>query len=103
MTPYDDALARRTNWENHYREGRTPWDTRITPPEVQDFWSGGLLSPVGVALDMGCGTGTNVSFLASLGLEAVGLELSHAALDYRAPAHRSIARPHRRSHSSHPE
>lgn len=81
MQSKDSGLfRRRIHWENHYLDGRTPWDTGETPPEVRTFWSSNLLPPVGVALDMGCGTGTNLAFLASLGLEAYGLELSRAAL-----------------------
>ena len=48
-----------TNWwqfQWKYWRGQTPWDTNITPPEVEDFVK--TASP-GRALDLGCGTGTN--------------------------------------------
>ncbi len=58
----------RSRWETHYATGNTPWDTQITPPEVQSFWTSGRLAPQGLALDIGCGPGTNVRYLAELGL-----------------------------------
>ena len=70
----------RLGWEKHYQEGATPWDTRITPPEVAAFWQSGRLAPVGVALDIGCGPGTNVSYLAGLGLRTIGVDLAGGAL-----------------------
>ena len=64
----------RARFAEHYRTGRTPWDTRQTPPEVHAFWASGRLAPSGTALDLGCGPGTNVLFLARLGLHAVGVD-----------------------------
>lgn len=70
----------RTRWENHYDSGHTPWDTQITPPEVVAFWASGRLPPLGLALDVGCGPGTNVRYLAGLGLLAVGFDIAHQAV-----------------------
>jgi SAM-dependent methyltransferase len=70
----------RTRWENHYASGQTPWDTQITPPEVVAFWAAGRLPPVGLALDVGCGPGTNVRYLAGLGLLAIGFDIAHQAV-----------------------
>lgn len=72
--------ARRQHWDENYQNGFKPWDTGIVPPEVVGFWHSGLLTPTGRALDMGCGTGTNVRYLRSIGLIAVGIELSLIAL-----------------------
>ena len=80
---------RRATWEERYRNGPRPWDTGITPPEVVEFWQkrptpdrwaadNAHLS--GVALDIGCGTGTNAAYLAGQGLHAVGVELALNAL-----------------------
>jgi SAM-dependent methyltransferase len=66
----------RKRWEEHYASGHTPWDTQITPPEVQDFWRSGRLLPTGMALDIGCGPGTNVRFLAQQGLTAIGFDIA---------------------------
>ncbi len=71
---------RRLRWEQRYRDGVTPWDTGITPPEVVAFWRGRRIPPGARAIDLGCGTGTNVAFLAGLGLDTIGIELSGTAL-----------------------
>jgi SAM-dependent methyltransferase len=77
----DSAIsATRKRWDARYREGITQWDTQITPPEVVDFWRSSRLSRQGVALDLGCGPGTNVRYLASLGLNAIGVEIASAPL-----------------------
>ena len=74
-------LPRRLYWEAKYRDGVTPWDTKIVPPEVVTFWRSGLLPTHGRAIDMGCGTGTNVEYLRSLGLDAVGFDLTITGLE----------------------
>ena len=71
----------RHHWDMRYREGVTPWDTRITPPEVVAFWQSQRLPRHGRALDFGCATGTNVIFLVKLGLAVVGVELSAVGLN----------------------
>jgi SAM-dependent methyltransferase len=69
---------RRQKWETRYREDDLPWDTGITPPEVQAFWAA---QPHGtLAIDLGCGTGTNAAFLARHNEQAVGIELALNAL-----------------------
>jgi SAM-dependent methyltransferase len=63
-----------------YRSGAPRWDTGITPPEVVAIIEGaGAISP-GRALDLGCGTGTNVIYLAQHGFEAVGVDFSPIAI-----------------------
>ncbi|MFO7635140.1 MAG: class I SAM-dependent methyltransferase [Caldilinea sp.] len=75
----------REKWEQHYASGHTPWDTQITPPEVQAFWRSGRLPGTGLALDIGCGPGTNVLFLAQQGLIAIGFDIAlHPLLTGRA-------------------
>jgi len=74
------TAAARQRWESRYREGCTPWDTQTTPPEVVAFWQSGRLPRAGIALDLGCGPGTNVRYLARLGLTAVGVEIAGAPL-----------------------
>lgn len=75
-----DNNERRATWEARYRSGPRPWDTGITPPEVVNFWQNHSPVPDGLAIDIGCGTGTNTAYLAGLGLRAVGLDLSLNAL-----------------------
>ncbi|MCC6456575.1 MAG: methyltransferase domain-containing protein [Caldilineaceae bacterium] len=74
------TAATRCRWDERYAHGVTPWDTQITPPEVIDFWQSARLPRQGVALDLGCGPGTNVRYLASLGLTAIGVEIAGAPL-----------------------
>ena len=64
-----------------YRRGRTPWDTGITPPEVVDLIGGPDALPPGRALDLGCGTGTNVRYLADHGWDATGVDAEPRAVD----------------------
>ncbi len=79
--PHIEATAAtRKRWDARYREGERPWDTQTTPPEVVGFWRQGLLARRGIALDIGCGPGTNVAYLPRLGLTAIGVEIAGAAL-----------------------
>lgn len=60
-----------------YLRGRTPWDTRITPPEVMAFLE---TAPPGRALDLGCGTGTNAITLARRGWNVSGIDFAPQAI-----------------------
>lgn len=66
-------------WDLYYWLKRTPWDSGVTPPELVElvarrFREGGR------ALDIGCGTGTNVVYLAQHGFEASGIDVSRRAI-----------------------
>lgn len=50
-----------------------PWDTGISPPELMAFIQE---NPTGRALDLGCGTGTNVITLAKNGWEVTGVDFA---------------------------
>jgi SAM-dependent methyltransferase len=62
-----------------------PWDTHQTPPEVYDFIQ---KNPPGRALDLGCGTGTNVITLAKNGWQVTGIDFIPKAI--RTARHRAI-------------
>src|SRR5512132_3278867 len=67
-----------------YRVGRTPWDTGVTPPEVVELVEGKTALPPGRALDLGCGTGNEVAYLARHGWTATGVDLVQIAIDSAA-------------------
>ena len=54
-----------------------PWDTGISPPELLEFIQ--THSP-GRAIDLGCGTGTNVITLVNAGWEVTGVDFAPRAL-----------------------
>jgi len=54
-----------------YLLNNPPWDTGITPPEVYQFLEENY---PGVALDLGCGTGTNVLTIADYGWKVTGID-----------------------------
>lgn len=62
-----------------YRLGRPIWDTP-PPEELRDAIEGPNAIPPGHALDAGCGTGTNVIYLAQHGWQATGVDFSAAAI-----------------------
>ena len=65
-------IKRWARFNLHYL--RNPrWDTGITPPEVHEFL--GTHEP-GRALDLGCGTGTNLLTLAQAGWRVTGVEFA---------------------------
>ena len=72
---------RRLSYAFAYGTGRTPWDTGVTPPEVVELIEGSGALPTGRALDLGCGTGTNVAYLARHGWTAVGVDASVRAIE----------------------
>ena len=64
-------MAEKLSFLLSYLFGNSPWDTGITPPEVFDFLNE---NRPGRALDLGCGTGTNVITLAEHGWYAEGID-----------------------------
>jgi SAM-dependent methyltransferase len=59
----------------YYRQ--PPWDTGISPPELLEFIE--THSP-GRAIDIGCGTGTNVITLARAGWQVTGVDFAPRAI-----------------------
>ena len=69
-------LLRRLKFNFSYF-GKAPWDTGISPPELYDFIAS---HPAGRALDIGCGTGTNVITLANAGWQVAGFDFASLAI-----------------------
>jgi len=69
-------LLRRLQFDLWYL-GSPPWDSGITPPELFEFIQ---THPAGRALDIGCGTGTNVITLAKTGWEVTGFDFASRAI-----------------------
>jgi len=85
MSSHDDPYR----WEERYQTGDIPWDSRQPDRHLQQVMAS-LDVPRGAALDIGCGTGAHALWLAGLGFDVVGLDLSPTAIA-EAQAHASEA------------
>lgn len=56
---------------------RPPWDSGVSPPELIEFIS---THPPARALDVGCGSGTNVVTLAQHGWQVTGVDFAPRAI-----------------------
>ncbi|MGA2460294.1 MAG: class I SAM-dependent methyltransferase [Candidatus Bathyarchaeia archaeon] len=65
-------------WDFAYRFG-APWDSGRPPDELKGLVEGGRLKD-GKVLDIGCGTGTSVLYLAKRGFQAFGVDASRVAI-----------------------
>jgi SAM-dependent methyltransferase len=70
-------IIRRLLFEQWYFRGQTPWDTGISPPELLEFIE---THKPGRAIDIGCGTGTNVVTLACAGWQVTGIDFASRAI-----------------------
>lgn len=57
--------------------GQPPWDTDISPPELLEFIE---THPARRAIDIGCGTGTNIITLARAGWQVTGVDFAPRAI-----------------------
>ena len=60
-----------------YLRKKAPWDSGISPPELLEFIAE---HPPGRAIDLGCGTGTNVITLAQHGWQVSGVDFAPRAI-----------------------
>ena len=69
-------LFRRLSFDFSYLS-KPPWDSGISPPELMEFIRN---HAPGRALDLGCGTATNVITLAQAGWQVTGVDFSWRAV-----------------------
>ncbi|MEV5895079.1 class I SAM-dependent methyltransferase [Nonomuraea fuscirosea] len=67
--------------EGFYSDGKPPWDTGVTPPELVALTEGPRRLPPGRALELGCGTGTNALYLARHGWDVTAVDLIDRAVE----------------------
>jgi SAM-dependent methyltransferase len=70
-------IIRRLQFEQWYFRSQTPWDTGISPPELLEFIE---THKPGRAIDIGCGTATNVVTLARAGWQVTGIDFASRAI-----------------------
>lgn len=69
-------LIRRLEYHLWYYR-RPPWDTGLTPPELEEFVR---QNRPGRALDLGCGSGTNMIHLVKAGWQVTGVDFAWRAV-----------------------
>ena len=62
-----------------YRYGRPPWDIGRPQPAIVELAEQGAIQ--GAVIDVGCGTGDNALYLASLGLDVTGVDAAPTAIE----------------------
>jgi SAM-dependent methyltransferase len=69
-----------STWNENYAQGFMPWDSGVPDPMLIEAVESGTL-PVGRALEIGCGTGTNAIWLAQHGYEVLGIDVAPLAIE----------------------
>jgi ubiquinone/menaquinone biosynthesis C-methylase UbiE len=70
-------MSRRIYFDLLYLFSDPPWDTGFSPPELLEFIE---KHAPGMAIDIGCGTGTNVITLAQAGWQVTGVDFAPHAI-----------------------
>ncbi|MGB8364321.1 MAG: class I SAM-dependent methyltransferase [Rhizomicrobium sp.] len=70
-------------WNNTYLTGwhRKRWSHQYPSPELSGFLASGVVRPCSDILEVGCGAGLDAVFLAKLGHNVAGIDISTSALD----------------------
>jgi SAM-dependent methyltransferase len=67
------------------------WHLSAPSPELVAAIADGWLGEAGNTLDIGCGLGTEIAYLAAKGWNAIGIDLSKPALDRAKHAHENVS------------
>ena len=67
------------HWEEMYQAGTPPWDTGRPSSELIRVVQAKKIGPCR-AIELGCGTGTNVVWLAQRGFDVTGVDLAPLAI-----------------------
>src|SRR5262249_20605695 len=78
--PQPQPASDAERWDNRYRDQDTPWDTGFPSSEVVRSMTETKVTPCR-ALEVGCGTGTNLVWLAQQGFDCTGVDLSGRAVE----------------------
>jgi SAM-dependent methyltransferase len=73
-------MSDQATWNSRYETGDTPWDTGAPSTQLTRFLAQHKQVP-GRALEIGCGTGNNVIWLAQQGWDVTGVDVAPRALD----------------------
>ncbi|TEB29876.1 S-adenosyl-L-methionine-dependent methyltransferase [Coprinellus micaceus] len=75
----DDPLS----WDNAWKQNITPWDMGGVQPSLKEVMENSRIPfpRSGKVLVPGCGTGYDVFYFASLGLKAMGMDISETAVE----------------------
>lgn len=87
--PFENDM--REMFNERYRQGETPWDTGISPPELLEAIKNPTVGLPRRMLDIGCGTGTNCLTLARQGWQTAGVDFSRIAIDTATQKAQAIA------------
>lgn len=79
MNP-DPERSEFERWNERYATRDTPWDSGEPSRELQRILAEEWF-PIGRVLELGCGTGTNAIYLATLGFEVTATDLSPLAIE----------------------
>ncbi|MFD0020149.1 class I SAM-dependent methyltransferase [Streptomyces sp. NPDC058382] len=71
----DQEAAVRRSLEDYYMDGEPPWDSGVTPPELENLVEGEDALAPGRVLELDCGTGTNAVYLARHGWRVAAVDL----------------------------
>jgi methyl halide transferase len=68
------------HWDDRYQTGDTPWDTGRPSRELATVLDSGVIPPC-LAIELGCGAGTNAVYLSQRGFSVTAVDRSAAAIE----------------------